>query len=279
MTRLIILAGLLSTSLTVSAQDTQKFFKQSYGVASSTVYDNLHSLVKYKGTGVQLNLGNEKDKAKRFSQFENTFAWIPLRSTVENENYAGSATQINNRTSYTYLRKLLKKESIPFNIAVGAATFLDVNYRTYSNLITGKANNANSWDINLGLQAVAKASKNFEFKNRSFSASYQLGLPLIAFNHRPDYIGLPPIESIFEGKDDVGVDWKGLGRTTTIGSKYFYLNQQIMLEKIKSNGNRIRLAYNWNYSNNGFARHRYQNIISGISFGFVTNLSKNSSNI
>jgi hypothetical protein len=91
-------------------------------------------------------------------------------------------------------------------------------------------------------------------------------------------LGTPPIDANFEGKDLPGADWSSLGRVTSIGRKYFYCNQQINLDKISANGNRIRLGYTWNYSNNGFASHRYQNIISGISIGILTNLSKNKTN-
>jgi hypothetical protein len=279
MTKTFIFAALLLSSLFATAQNTQKFFRQEYGIAQSSVYDNLHSLVKYKGSGFQFRIGNDKDKTKSFSKFENAFAWIPLSTTVKNVNYGHSADQLNNRMGYTYLRKMAKPIGNSFYVAVGGTAFFDLNYRSYNSLIVGKANNVNSWDINLGLQATGKISKDFEFKNRSFSASYQLGLPILAYNHRPSYLGIPPIEANFEGKDGAGADWNSLGRVTSIGSKYFYLNQQINLDKINANGNRIRLSYTWNYSNNGFISHQYQNIISGISIGVLTNFSKNKTTI
>jgi hypothetical protein len=278
MKKSFIFATLLFVSILATAQNTQKFFRQEYGLAQSSVYDNGHSLVKYKGTGFQFRIGNERDRTKNFSQFENTFAWIPLSSTVKNENYGHGATEMNDRLGFTYLRKLAKTADKTFKISVGGTAFFDLNYRQYNSIAVGKSNNVFSWDVNLGLQAVGRVTRDFEFKNRSFSASYQLGLPILAYNHRPSYLGLPPIGANFQGKDLPGADWNSLGRMTTIGSKYFYLNQQINLDKISANGNRIRLGYNWNYSNNGFASRRYQNIISGISIGILTNLSKNKTN-
>jgi hypothetical protein len=279
MKKTFLFATLLFASLFATAQNTQKLFRQEYGVAQSSVYDNGHSLVKYKGSGFQFRIGNERDKTKNFAQFENTFAWIPLNSTVKNANYAHGATEINDRMGFTYLRKLAKTADKSFKIAVGGTAFFDLNYREYGSIAAGKSNNVFSWDINLGLQAVGRVTRDFAFKNRSFSASYQLGLPVLAYNHRPSYLGIPPIEANFEGKDNPGANWNSLGRVTTINSKYFYLNQQINLDKINANGNRIRLSYTWNYSNNGFASHRYQNIISGISIGVLTNFSKNKTNI
>jgi hypothetical protein len=253
------------------AQTKQSWFRQAYGVAFSTVYDDGHSFVQHHGTGLQIHIGSEKDRPKSYSQFDNALMWTPLSTKGVDAKYATSAQQGNVRIGYTYLRKLSKTPIEALKFAVGGSAYLDVNARIYSAL----SNNIFGWDANLGLNVVGRAERDFQFKNRSFSISYQLGLPLLTYNHSPNYLGFFPISSGFEDKGGQSIDWFSLGRLVAgINGNYFYLNQQINLDKINDNGNRIRLSYDWRYANNGFATHRYQNILSGFTFGILTNFSK-----
>ena len=268
----LFMAIMLLASTRATAQTKQKWFRTEFGIAQSAVYDNGHSLVKYKGTGLQLHVGNDAERAKSYTQFDNQLIWTPLSAQVSDDKYASSTQQGNYRMSYTYLRKLSKTQDKTVKIAVGGSLSGDFNMRFYP-----IQNNAFSWDFNLGLNVAARAQHDFTFKKRSFSISYQLGLPLLTYNHRPNYLGYFPIGEIFEGKSGTSADWQSLGRVVAgVNSKYFYMTQQITLDKINPNGNRIRLAYNWQYANNGFATHKYQNILSGFSLGILTNLSKKS---
>lgn len=268
----LFIALTLLMSLNATAQNKQKWFRTELGVAQSAVYDNGHSLVKYKGTGLQLRFGNDAERAKSIAQFDNQLIWTPLSGQVKDDKYASSTQQANYRISYAYLRKLPKLQDTKVKIAVGGSVSGDFNMRFYP-----IQNNLFSWDLNVGLNVVGRAQHDFEFKKRSFSISYQLGLPVLTYNHRPNYLGALPIGAIFEGKDGAGGDWSSLGRVVAgVNSQYFYMTQQIALDKINHNGNRIRLSYNWQYANNGFATHKYQNILSGFSLGILTNLSKKS---
>jgi hypothetical protein len=262
----------LLTGFNANAQTKQKWFRQEYGIAQSAVYDNGHSFAQHKGTGLQINIGGEKDRAKSHSQFDNSLMWTPLSTKGVDAKYATSAQQFNIRTGYTYLRKLSRTPIPNINFAVGGSLTMDVNARIYGSL----SNNIIAWDANLGLNVVGRAQRDFSIRNRSFSISYQLGLPLLTYNHSPNYLGYFPISVGFEDKGGSKVDWLSLGRVIAgVNSNYFYLTQQINLDKINANGNRIRLGYNWRYANNGFATHRYQNILSGLTFGILTNFSKN----
>jgi hypothetical protein len=258
-------------SLAANAQTKQKWLRQEYGVAQSAVYDNGHSLAKYKGTGVQLHIGNDRETTKSIVQFDNALIWTPLSAEIDNAKYATDAQQGNYRISYAYLRKLPKTQDNTVKFAVGGSVYADFNMRFYSAL----ANNVISWDGNIGLNVLGRAQYDFQWGRHSFSTTYQLGLPLLTYNHRPNYLGYFPLQAGFEGKEGTSVPWSDLGRTVLgVNSNYFYLTQQINLDKILQNGNRIRLGYNWQYSNNGFATHKYQNILSGLSIGILTHLSK-----
>jgi hypothetical protein len=262
---------LLLVGTFVFAQTKQYLFDFELGIAQSAVYDDGYSLAKYKGTGLNLRFGGERERANRITAMTNTLVWTPLSTQVSNKDYASAAQQGNYRFSYTYLHKLARFQDRKIKLAVGGAAFTDVNFRAYTALF----NNTLSFDGNIGLSLTGRAQHDFTFKNRRFSISYQAGLPVLAYNLRPNYLSIYPLEALFDGKPD----YASLGRMTTLGSKYFYLNQLFTLDKITPNGNRIRLAYNWNYANNGFASHRYQNIISGFSFGILTNFSKTSQSI
>jgi hypothetical protein len=267
---LFIWAILLFTSPHVHAQTKQKWFRQELGVAQSAVYDNAHSLIKYKGTGAQLHIGNDYERPKSISQFDNAFIWTPLTGQVKDVRYEPTAQQANYRISYAYLRKLAKTQGNSVKIAVGGSVSSDVNARFYP-----IQNNLVSWDINLGLNIVGRAQYDFQLKRHSFSMTYQLGLPLLTYNHSPNYLGSLPLSAGFEGKAGTGTNWSALGRGVVgVNSNYFYLTQQINLDKIMHNGNKIRLGYNWQYANNGFVGHKYQNILSGFSLGVLTNFSK-----
>jgi hypothetical protein len=267
---ILLLLPLLS-SFQANAQTKQKWFRQEYGFAQSTVYDNGQSLAKHTGSGLYLNLGGETDRPKSYSKLDNALMITFLNAKITNEKYATSAQQGNFRMSYTYLRKLAKTQDRFLKLAFGGSVFVDANVRIYSAL----SNNNLSWDGNVGLNVMGKAQHDFSFKNHSFSITYQLGFPIIAYNLRPNYLGIIPLSATFEGKNGKNLNWQSLGRFVGgINDKYLYINQQINLDKINANGNRIRLSYTWNYANNGFATHRYQNIMSGLSIGVLTNFSK-----
>jgi hypothetical protein len=260
----VLVLGLF-LSVNVMAQNKQKWFRHELGLAQSAVYDDGHSLKKYKGTGMQLRLGNDKETAKVGTEFNTAFIWTPLSTT------GSSAQQGNVRLSYTYLRKLAKTQDNKLKIAVGGSVSTDFNARFYSAL----DNNSVSWDVNLGLNIVGRVQRDFKVKSHSFSASYALELPVLTYNHRPNYLGYFPLGLAFDGKEGTSADFASLGRGVVgVNGNYFYLNQHVSLDKLMTNGNRLRLAYNWSYANNGFATHKYQNILSGFSFGLLTNLSK-----
>lgn len=268
----LCLAVICFTSFVSTAQNNQRWFRREVGVAQSSVYDNGHSFAKYKGTGLQLQLGFDSENSNRLAQFNNTVVWTPLKAKVEDSKNVTSATQINYKMSYKYLRKIFPSHDDKIKIAVGASLFADANARMYNSLV----NNVFGWDINLGLNIVGQATYDFNLGKHSFSASYQLGVPVIVYNHSPNYLGNFPIARVFQ-HDDTN-DWLSLGRFVAgINSKYFYLHQHLSIDKNLSNGNKIRVTYSWDYSNNGYASHRYQNLITGISIGMLTSFSKRSS--
>ena len=263
----ILCATLLLVSLFATAQNKQKWFNQTYGVAFSVAYDDAHSLVKYKGTGAQIGFGNESETSKRILQVNNVFSFTPMSGQSK---YAASTSAFDNRLAVTYLRKLPKFADKKVKISVGASNYVDFNLRLYK----AAANNVVAWDANVGLNVVGRAERAFMFKNRSFVASYTLGLPLLAYNHRPNYLGFGPPAYIVEDKSENSKNGKSQGRVTTINGHFLMLTQQINLDKIFDNGNRIRLGYNWKYTHNSFDEHLYQGITSGLSLSILTNLSK-----
>jgi hypothetical protein len=214
-------------------------------------------------------LGNDKETAKVGTQFNTALVWTPLSTT------GSSAQQGNVRLGYTYLRKLAKTQESKLKIAVGGSVSTDFNVRFYSAL----DNNSVSWDVNLGLNAVGRVQHDFTVKKHSFTASYALELPVLTYNHRPNYLGYFPLGLAFDGKEGTSADFAPLGRGVVgVNGNYFYFNQHLTLDKLMTNGNRLRLGYNWSYANNGFATHKYQNVLSGFSFGLLTNLSKKQAN-
>jgi hypothetical protein len=261
----------LFSALNTHAQTKQKWFRQEYGNAQSAVFDNGHSLAKHTGNvGIQLNIGGETDRPKSYSKLDNIVLWTPLSTNVANDKYSTSAQQGNIRISYSYLRKLPKTQDKAVKIAVGGSFYTDANLRIYTSL----SNNVFGWDANIGLNVMGRAQHDFTFKNRSLSVSYQLGLPILTYNHAPNYLGNFPISGGFEDKGGVNYNFGSLGRFVAgVNSDYFYLNQQISLDKINATGNRFRLSYSWQYANNSYATHRYQNILNGFTFGILTNIS------
>lgn len=269
---LFYLAVICFTPFASSAQDSHQWFRKEFGVAKSSVYDNGHSFAKYKGTGLQLQLGLDRENSNRLAQFNNTVVWTPLKSKVEDIRNVTSATQINYKMSYKYLRKIIPSHDDRIKIVVGASLFADANVRVYKSLV----NNVFGWDVNLGLNLVGQATHDFNLGKHAISTSYQIGVPVVVYNHSPNYLGNFPIARVFQNDDTT--DWLSLGRFVAgVNSKYIYLHQQLSIDKILSNGNKIRVTYSWDYSNNGYVSHRYQNLITGISVGMLTSLSKRSS--
>ena len=254
------------------AQNSQRWFRKEVGAAQSSVYDNGHSFAKYKGTGLQVQLGFDRENSNRLAQFNNTIVWTPLKAKVEDNKNVTTAIQFNYKMSYKYLRKIFPSQNDKIKLDAGASLFADANGRMYRSLV----NNVFGWDVNLGLNIVGQATHDFNVGKHSFSASYQLGIPVIVYNHSPNYLGNFPIARVF--KHDAAADWFSLGRFVSgVNSNYFYLHQQLSIDRHLSNGDKIRVTYNWDYSNNGYASHRYQNLIIGISVGMLTSFSKQGS--
>jgi hypothetical protein len=269
---LLWLAVICFTPFASIAQDSHRWFRKEFGVAQSSVYDNGHSFAKYKGTGLQLRLGVDGENSKRLAQFNNTLIWTPLKAKVDDDKNVTSAIQFNYKMSYTYLRKIFLSQNDKIKIAAGASLFADANGRVYRSLI----NNVFGWDLNLGVNIVGQASHDFKLKEHSFSVSYQVGIPMIVYNHSPNYLGNFPVARVFQHDD--AADWFSLGRFVPgINDKYFYLHQQLSIDRKLSNGDKIRLTYSWDYSDNDYASHRYQNLITGISIGMLTSFSKRGS--
>lgn len=265
--KIIVFVFCLSILYTTLFSQTKKYlFKTEIGTAASTVYDNGYSLTQYKGRGINAIIGGERERKNRLTSFTNIFILTPLKSVVKNKTYQTSAQQYNYCFSYTYLQKAPTITKAKIKLAFGGTYFADVNIRIYSTLV----NNVLSFDGNSGISLTGKAQKDFQFKSHFFLLGYQLSVPVFAYNVRPNYLGTIPIGYYFNSD----VKYSTLGKFTTINNNYFYLNQYFSLDKISSNGNRIRLSYFWNYSNNGYSQHRYQNIINGISIGILSNFSK-----
>lgn len=221
---------------------------------------------------MQLQLGFDRENSKRLAQFNNNLVWTPLKAKVEDDKNVTTATQINYKMSYTYLRKLFPTQNNRINLAVGASLFADANARIYNSLV----NNVYGWDINAGVNIMGQATHDFNLGKHTLSVSYQLSAPVIVYNHSPNYLGNFPIARVFQ-HDDTS-DWFSLGRFVAgVNNNYFYLHQQLSLDKRLSNGDKIKVTYHWDYSNNGYASHRYQNLITGISVGVLTSFSKHGS--
>jgi hypothetical protein len=256
----------------LSAQNSKRWFRKELGLAHSSVFDNGHSFAKYMGTGIQLQLGLDRETLNSVRQFNSILLWTPLKAKVNDRKNVTSATQVNYRISYKYLMKVASTQNARIQVAIGPSLFADANARYYSSLI----NNQFGWDVNLGVNMVGQVTFPVNIRTRSFRINYQLGIPMVTYNHSPNYLGTYPIGKIFRQGETS--DWFSLGRFIPgLSEKYFYMNQQVSIDRHFANGDKVRLTYSWSYSNNGYAEHRYQNLITGVSIGILSSFSRSGS--
>jgi hypothetical protein len=248
---LVTLASLFVTTLQAQEHGKVEIEKTNslnigLGIGNTILYDASFSLVRQIGLGPTFFVSFCHIKEKSSHIFENSISLYKLQSDVSNANYALSGENLHERFNYSYL---LNKAVHRFILSAGPSFVFDFSQIKPEGLVI---NNSPLHDFNLQLQLATKVEYPLDLFKRKFRLSYQLNIPLLAYNSRPDYLGFTE----FSGKSKF---FNENGIFTTIKSTYFYLNQDFQIAINYNRKNSCSIHYNWYYANNELS-NLYQNM-------------------
>ncbi len=229
------------------------------GIGHAVLYDESFSLLRQTGLGPTLFTSFVQIKEKSSHIFENSISLYKFKSDLYNANYALSGENLQERFHYTYL---LNKPFKSFILSAGTSLAFDFSQIKSEGLVI---NNSPLHDFNLQLQLATKIEYPFGLFKNKFKLSYQLNIPFLAYNSRPDYLGFTE----FSGKSKY---FNKNGNFTTVNRIYFYLNQDFRLAINSNRNNSFSIHYKWYYANNKLS-NLYQNMTNTIVLAYAKILS------
>ncbi len=246
---------------TTAASEKSNQLSFGLGIGNTVVYDASFSLVRQIGLGPNVYVAFLHSKGNAVHIIGNTLALYNFNSDVTNSDYAISGEHLHEQLNYTYLQQFTKHK---LNWAVGGALGFDFSQIKPEGLVI---NNAPLHDFNLQLQLAAKADYPFNLFQKNWNFGYQLHIPLVAYNSRPDYLGFTE----FSGDSKY---FNENGEFTSIQQNYFYINQSMHITLNCSSQNAFALNYNWYYANNSLANN-YQNLNNALLVTYTRNFTSN----
>jgi hypothetical protein len=227
--------GIFVLSLHLMAQTAktilpQKHFTTAWGGGWQMRKDSRFSPLTYSGIGASLQTGYERQSEKWLKQFDVWGGFHFAQSRVRNGyNKIGYASR--GGLSYSAMRRI-KADDSRFCWYLGGTVLGAVNFLYYG----GNVNNQYSYNAPIGLGASTIIQKNRRFWRRNLVFQSQLTMPVAAVNLRPTYIG-------FTNEDFLKAQTGFLSL-----HNWLYLDWRWSVEIPLSTGNKWRLIYRWEYS-------------------------------
>lgn len=231
------------------------------GIGNTVLYDAAFSLVRQIGLGPNVYASFQHINGNSVHIMGNTLALYNFNSDVTNSDYTISGEHLHEQLNYTYLQQFTKHK---LDWAIGGAFGFDFAQIKPEGLVI---NNAPLHDFNLQLQLAAKADYPFDLFQRKWSLGYQVHIPFVAYNSRPDYLGFTE----FSGDSKY---FNENGAFTSVQQNYCYINQNMQIVLICSSQNIFALNYNWYYANNSLA-NTYKNLNNALLVTYTRNFTSN----
>jgi hypothetical protein len=135
--------------------------------------------------------------------------------------------------------KTLHEEKI--RVFVGGSYHMLANARLHKRY----TNNDINYEFSTSIGPSASILYDFEIGKKAFQLSGRMDLPILAFNIRPAFASSIPEGFIARESSNLGAFFES-GRVQTL-NRFFRLRNDLALQHTLKNGNRVFLAYRWDY--------------------------------
>jgi hypothetical protein len=223
--------------------DTERFFKFSPGYALQQGRDEGMSPLTYSGShfnGV-IGLSKIKTKTKCLRSLDIEAMAGRMRADLPREVGRSVADAFRMQLDFTQQRqvKTLLEEKI--RVFVGGSYNMLANGRFHKRY----SNNNINYEFSAAIGPSASVLYDFEIGKKAFQLSGRIDLPILAFNIRPAFASSIPEGFIAQESSNVGAFFES-GRVQTL-NRFFRLRNELAVQHTLKNGNRVFLAYRWDY--------------------------------
>lgn len=247
MTKQILTAVLSILTASVYAQENsfkrsptgpQRYWFLGTGLSFQSMYDEAVSYVRYHNTGAAFTLGLVKSSEKKYREFFIDPSFLVLKTDESNELRPMKVSTTRISTGYQYLVKCIQWSKNSKLYAGGAAN-LFFNLKTAPQL----DNSQLVYDYALSIGPSAKWDKQFTWKKRGHTLSWNLGIPLLSHIARPYYLNR--IEFIDPDNNFIN-DLFNNSHITSVND-YIRIISDISVTRPVFNGSGVKLAYQWDF--------------------------------
>jgi hypothetical protein len=243
MARVVLLLLLFAAS--ARAQDADSARRDvvdiGVGVCAPVIYDESFSLVRQNGTGPALVSAYRHSKGRSTHVFENNLCLSRFRSDVPDRSYALSGIHLQERFAYRYLSTYSIGQ---LALSSGPSMAIDFAQIRPEGLVI---NNAPLHDLSIQLQLAARVAYPVDLLKRKIKIAYQLDVPVVAYNSRPDYLGF--VE--FSGKSRY---FNQAGRYVVVNGDYFYVKNSVQVDVNADRPNHVSVNVGYYYARNNLSK-------------------------
>jgi hypothetical protein len=214
-----------------SPQLRERHLTFGLGMNWETRRDDLFSPLRYSGIGANIQNSMEWLNEKYYRQVLLFGSANQMQSRVKN-GYNYEAYAFRYGLTFNYLRRILKDET-RFRWYVGGG-FSSLG--SWS-ILPANVNNYVSFNVPTGFFASTYIRKELRFWRRNWILGSQLSLPVLAYNARPEFIGVWDEKAFLNQFHVVTLN------------RLFQLDWRWMIDVPLTNDNRLRFTYRWDYLN------------------------------
>jgi hypothetical protein len=247
MTKQILTAVLFITAANGQTQENsfkrsngeaQRYWFLGTGLSFQSMYDEAVSYVRYHNSGAAFTLGLVKSSEKKYREFYIDPSFVVLKTDESNDLRPMKVSTTRFSIGYQYLVKCIQWSENSKLYAGGSANLL-FNLKTAPQL----DNSQLVYDYALSIGPAAKWDKQFTWKKRKHTLSFNLVIPILSHIARPYYLNR--IEFIDPDNDFLG-DLFSNSHITSVND-YIRVISDISVIRPIFNGNALKLAYQWDF--------------------------------
>jgi hypothetical protein len=236
---------------------TQISISPHIGYGNVLFRDACFSLVKQRGFGPKLGLTLAFSRKKSLHSVDVNFGTYRFNSIVRNPNNGVKGIHQQSHLGYQYLHQVRQTKQLTILLGTGMA--YNYSKTTLNGLLV---NNSPLHDFNLQMELCYHMKYIAHVFHHALPFQYQIGLPIVGYNNRPDYLGFVEFSGHLKF-------FNSTSTVTWISSRYCYLQQRVLLGLNK----KWYLRYQWNYAHNTLS-NTYQNLTQTLEIGYVKQFGK-----
>jgi hypothetical protein len=234
---LVVLSSLQSFGQT----DTERFFKFSPGYALQQGRDEGMSPLTYSGSHFNGVIGLSKIKNKCLRSLDLEVMAGRMRADLPREVFPSRADAFRVQLDYTQQRQVKTLYEEKIRVFVGGSYHMLASARLHKRY----TNNDINYEFSAAIGPSASILYDFEIGKKAFQLSGRIDLPILAFNIRPAFASSIPEGFIAQENSTVGAFFES-GRVQSL-NRFFRLRNELAVQHTLKNGNRVFLAYRWDY--------------------------------